>query len=674
MNPRRRVNFILCGILAGLCAAVAWAAPRRPNVVFILTDDQRWDMLGVAQREQGEHARFPWLQTPNLDKLAAEGVRFRNAFVVNSLCSPSRATFLTGLYGHANGIVNNTTPFSADNLSWATELRKAGYTTGYFGKWHMGTQSDRPGFDRIATFLGQGVFFDCKFLVDGAETKSEGYVDEVSTDYAIEFATRNKDRPFALVLGYKATHGPFDPPPHRAREYEGMEPRATPNLTVPAIYLPKQANEQPAAGGDNPQKLNWGYIRCIPGIDDHAGKMLDALDRLGLRDSTIVVFAGDNGYYLREHMLGDKRTAYEESLRIPLIVRYPPLVKAGLAVDAMALNVDFAPTILDLAGLPPLPESHGRSWRELLAGSTPGDWRKAWFYAYYRENKFSAPFTTAVRTETAKLIRYPGNDKWTEMFDLTADPYEINNLYGVPAHAALQANLEAEYERQLKAVGFHVPPFAGPQQPEPPPPPAARANAWVLDYRFDRDKGDKVLDASDNALHGTARATPPAEGRDGRKARQFDGTGRIDVPRSPALDPSRGPWTVEATFRSDEPDGIVLARGGKSNGYILHLAGGRPAFSVSTRNSVSSMRGKKSVAGRWTTVRATITKDQRLELFVDDQPAGTGKLKAFIDEDPNDGMEIGADLKSSVLDPAPPPFKGLIESVRIFSGEAPRSE
>jgi arylsulfatase A-like enzyme len=394
-----------------------------------------------------------------MDRIAAEGVRFRNAFVVNSLCAPSRATFLTGCYGYLNGIVHNHAPFPLNNVTHASLLRAAGYTTGYIGKWHMGSQPERPGFDFAASFLGQGKYFDCPIVVNGKTTPSTGWVDDVSTDYAVKFLTTNKAKPFLLCVGYKATHGPFDPPPRRANDYANESARPVPNLGVPAIY--HDANKRAAATGEI--KTNLGYFRCIAAADDNVGKLLKALDDLGLTQDTVVVFAGDNGYYLGEHRLGDKRTAYDESLRIPLLLRYPRRVRAGRVEDRMTLNIDLAPTFLDLAGVPVPPTMHGKSWQPLLDDASGADWRKAYFYAYFRERGFAAPATTAVRTETAKLIRYPGHDEWTELFDLAADPYEINNLWNKPAAAELQKKLEAEYERQKAAIQFRVPEFADPQ-------------------------------------------------------------------------------------------------------------------------------------------------------------------------------------------------------------------
>ena len=479
MPPISRRTFLKCSI-AGIvsCGAVglrthraagaetrratqsdAAPAAKRPNFLFILTDDQRWDALGVVQREQGDKARFPWLRTPHLDRLAAEGVRFRNAFVVNSLCAPSRASFLTGCYGHTNGIVNNHTPFPEANVTYASTLRAAGYRTGYVGKWHHGKQPVRPGFDFAASFLGQGKYFDCPIVVNGETVPSKGYVDDVSTDYAVGFLKEQKDKPFVLAVGYKATHGPFAPPERHKGTYEGEQARAVPNLAAPSIYRAKAPPKNLIPGEGPEVKTNLGYFRCITAIDDNVGRLLKALDDLGLADDTVVVFAGDNGYYLGEHGLGDKRSAYDESLRIPLLLRYPRMNLKGRTVDEMVLNIDMSPTFVDLAGVEVPKVMQGRSWKPLLEGNAAG-WRRAWFYCYFFERGFSTPTVTAVRTDTAKLIRYPGHDDWTEVFDLAADPYELKNLAGDPARADLRRSLEAEYEKQKAAIAFRIPDFA----------------------------------------------------------------------------------------------------------------------------------------------------------------------------------------------------------------------
>ena len=450
----------LLALLCLACASLA-AADRKPNFVYVFTDDQRWDALGVVQKELGEKGRFPWLKTPNLDRLAAQGVRFRNAFVVNSLCAPSRASLVTGQYGHVNGVTNNHTPHPEGNISVATLLRPAGYVSGYFGKWHHGNQSGkRPGFDTSASFVGQGVYFDCPIEVDGVKTPSKGFVDDVTTEYASNFIKANKEKPFLMILGLKTAHGPFTPPPRNAKDYEGALARSVPNYGIPAIYAKAGPNGAKGKATDAKEvPTNLGMFRGINSVDDNVGKLLQLLDDLKLTEDTVFVFSSDNGYYLGEHNLGDKRTAYEESMRIPMLFRYPRAVKAGRTDDRMVLNIDPAATFLDLAGLPVPAAIHGRSWKPLLEEKHT-DWRDSFFYCYFYEKGFGSPLTTAVRTAEAKLIKYPGHDEWTEVFDLKADPYEIKNLAADPAYADLRKKLEAEYDKQAKAIDFKIPDHA----------------------------------------------------------------------------------------------------------------------------------------------------------------------------------------------------------------------
>jgi len=448
-------------ILFASFASFADAADRKPNFVYVFTDDQRWDAMSVVQKEQGEKGRFPWLKTPNLDRIATEGIRFRNAFVVNSLCAPSRASLVTGQYGHVNGVTNNHTPHPEGNISVAALLRPAGYVSGYFGKWHHGNQSGkRPGFDTSASFVGQGVYFDCPIEVDGVKTPSKGFVDDVTTEYASNFIKANKEKPFLMILGLKTCHGPFTPPPRNAKDYEGALARSVPNYGIPPIYAKAGPNGPKGKATDAKEvETKLDMFRGINSVDDNVGKLLKLLDELKLTEDTVFVFSSDNGYYLGEHNLGDKRTAYEESMRIPMLLRFPRAVKAGRTEDRMVLNVDPAATFLELAGQSVPAAMHGRSWKPLLEEKS-ADWRESFFYCYFYEKGFGSPLTTAVRTAEAKLIKYPGHDEWTEVFDLKADPYEIKNLAADPAYADLRKKLEAEYDKQAKAIAFKVPDYA----------------------------------------------------------------------------------------------------------------------------------------------------------------------------------------------------------------------
>jgi arylsulfatase A-like enzyme len=465
MPPR---TLLLAPLLAGLIGLVsaraADPAPRRPNFLFVFTDDQRWDAVGVVQREQGARARFPWFQTPAMDRLADEGVRFRNAFVVNSLCSPSRAVFLTGRYNHVNGVANNRTPFPENSVTHATLLRAAGYTTGYVGKWHMGQQrGQRPGFDYSASFIGQGRYRDCPIEINGQETATQGWVDDVATDYAIAFLRRHRAEAFSLVVGFKACHGPFEPPERARDRFAGATARTPPNYGLRAVYRegpPESETKSAKTSTQAEVAVNLDYFRCISAADDNLGRLLRTLDELGLAEDTVVVFSSDNGYYLGEHNLGDKRSAYDESLRIPMLIRYPRALPRGVVRDEMVLNLDLAPTWLDFAGLEAPAQMQGRSWKPLLTKpSTP--WRNAFLAEYFAEAAYpQTPTLVALRTTTAKLIRYPGHEEWTEVFDLAADPYETRNLARDPAQRDLRTQLEAEFEAQVRATQFSIPSYA----------------------------------------------------------------------------------------------------------------------------------------------------------------------------------------------------------------------
>jgi arylsulfatase A-like enzyme len=402
-----------------------------------------------------------------MDRIAAEGVRFRNAFVTLSLCSPSRSAFLTGTYNHVNGVLNNSTRFPEENVTYASLMRDAGYDTGFFGKFHHGKQKGpRPGFDHNATFLDQGIYQDCPFEVNGVMTPTKGWVEDVTIDHAIRYLRQERSKPFSIFIGFKTPHEPTQPPARAKGRFKGQTARLVPNMTIPAVFRlsPQDAERKRLAeaaladGSGVPVKLNW--FRCLSAADEAIGRLLDALDDLKLGDNTVLVFTSDNGYYLGEHCLGDKRSAYEESLRIPMLVRYPKCFPKGAVRDEMVLNIDIAPTFLELAGIPAPSRMQGRSLVPLLGGGTP-PWRQSFLAEYFIEREYpNTPTFLAVRTQRAKLVKYPGRDDWTELFDLATDPYETRNLARDPAQAPLMAEMTAEMERLSKEVAYQVPPHA----------------------------------------------------------------------------------------------------------------------------------------------------------------------------------------------------------------------
>ncbi len=443
-------SYSLYLFLAVLSMTKTSAAAERPNFLFIYSDDQRWDALGCVQREMGETGRFPELKTPNLDRLATEGARFRKAFVVSSLCSPSRASFVTGCYGHSNGVVDNYTPLPLDSVTYATELVKAGYRTGYFGKWHMQKQIERPGFEEVASYTGQGVYYDGSFIVNGIVTPTKGYVDDVTTDYAMNFIRQFRTEPFALAVGFKAVHSPRTPMGKHLEDCSELVFRPAVNAGELAPYL-----EKGKAVNDKLNDDRRNYFRCLNGIDDCVGRMLALLDELGLSKNTVVIFTSDNGYYMGEHGLKDKRTAYDESMLIPFLVRWPGVIAPGRIIDQMILNIDLAPTLLDAAGVEIPSSMQGRSWRPLLNGSAPENWRTSFFYEYYVDSEYPwVPKTLAVRTENAKMIRYPGHEEWTELYDLQADTHEKKNLWNDPESKPLKDRMEAEFAKESARLAY----------------------------------------------------------------------------------------------------------------------------------------------------------------------------------------------------------------------------
>ncbi len=432
----------------------------------MVTDDQRWDQFGLVQAEQGDKARFPFIKTPRLDALAAQGMRFRNAFVTTSLCSPSRSAILTGQYNHTNGIIDNFTPFSP-RPTWATALQAAGYTTAYIGKWHHGEEQwDRPGFDFVATYQGHGQYNDTVFRVTDKwfDTKKRGYIDERSVDFAIEFlADQPRDKPFAMMIGFKAVHQPFTPMKEHAQNYssETIQPARNWNALPPWSdwKQPTPWRRPPPASN-----MHMDMLRSVNGIDKNVGRMLDALDDLDLAKNTLVIFTSDNGSYLGEHRQGDKRSAYEESIRVPMIMRLPGVIEPGTVSDAMVLNIDLAPTILDVAQQDVPTAMQGKSMRPLF-GADPVAWREAFLYEYWQENTWwveagqpRVPTILALRTPTHKLVTYPDFEKWTELFDLEADPDEMRNLVGYRNYTARHIEMCNMLQQLIAETGYTAKP------------------------------------------------------------------------------------------------------------------------------------------------------------------------------------------------------------------------
>jgi arylsulfatase A-like enzyme len=448
--PRPCLPLATLALLLGAGPAPAAETAAKPNVVFILIDDLRWDALGCTGH--------PFVKTPNIDRLAKEGATFQNAFVTTPLCSPSRASFLTGRYVHAHGVKGNgnNNALSHQLVTFPALLQKAGYATGYFGKWHMGNDDKpRPGFDRWVSFKGQGVYVDPPLNIDGKEEKAKGYMTDLLSEYAVEFLKRDHKKPFCLYLAHKAVHGPFTPADRHKDLFADQEIKRAPSAKdtlegKPVLQRKLENVPQPGPGTGPGDQLIRNQLRCLTSIDEGVGRILKTLEDAKQLDNTLVIFTSDNCYFWGEHGLGDKRAAYEESIRIPLVMRYPKLIKAGTKLDQMALNVDIAPTLLDLAGAAAPKDVHGRSLLPLFKGDTK-DWRKSMLTEYFAEGQYPRiPDWQSVRTERWKYIHYTSLEGMDELYDLKADPHEMKNLIKDPAAKDALKEMQAELERLLK--------------------------------------------------------------------------------------------------------------------------------------------------------------------------------------------------------------------------------
>ena len=416
-------------------------------------------------------AGHPFLKTPNLDRLAAEGVRFANAFCTTSLCSPSRASLLSGLYAHAHGVLNNFTDYPNDLPSWPRRLREAGYETAYIGKWHMGEQQDqpRPGFDYWMSHKGQGNYFDNEFNINGRREVIKGYYTHVVTDYAAAWLKRPRgEKPFVLCLGHKAPHGgPIQPEPKYEHVFDAVEIRKPPTADDYDRGKPAWLKESvptwhgingPLYGQKDYGRFVRSYLGTILSLDDSVGRLYETLREIGQLDNTLLIYMTDNGFVLGEHGRVDKRTLYEESIRVPLLVRCPRRVPGGKVIPQMVLNIDLAPSILDLCGVQPMERVHGRSWRPLIEGRPQG-WRTSWHYVYNYESEFPyTPNVRGVRTEDWKYIHYPhgdgGPDRYkAELYHVQEDPLEQNNLIDDPAAAGKLKELQTELQRLMSETG-----------------------------------------------------------------------------------------------------------------------------------------------------------------------------------------------------------------------------
>jgi len=468
-------------LLLGSIACAKNACGNGPNVLVILCDDLRWNALGFAGH--------PHVKTPHIDRLAAEGIVFENAFCTTSLCSPSRASILSGLYAHSHGVTNNFTEYPTQLMSFPKQLQGAGYQTAYIGKWHMGEGNDdpRPGFDWFVSHKGQGKYFDTEFNFHGKERKVvSGYYTTAVTEMAEQWIDQQKSqKPWMLMLGHKAPHSFYIPEPKYEHVYDRVKinyPDTAFQLqgkpkwveqrleTWHGIYGPlfeyrkKFPDRSPEAVADF-ERMVRAYWGTILSVDDSVGRLVDLLRRKGQLDNTLIIFMGDNGLLEGEHGMVDKRTMHEASIRIPMVMRYPTLTNSqGKRIKEQVLTIDIAPTICELAKTPPLKNIQGKSIVNLVQNGDP-QWRKSWLYYYNYEKQFPyTPNVRGIRTEKWKLIRYPHGDgspdrHLAELYDLENDPEERKNLAQSSQHQVTLMKVNRELLTLIRELNLENDPM-----------------------------------------------------------------------------------------------------------------------------------------------------------------------------------------------------------------------
>jgi arylsulfatase A-like enzyme len=452
------------GAIIAASATVSLALPAhaggekssRPNIVFILNDDQRYDAMGFLD---------PSVSTPNMDRIARNGVHMKNAFVTTALCSPSRASIITGQYMHDHGIADNNTGFAKGTVFFPSLLQRAGYRTAFVGKWHMGGHGDdpQPGFDHWVSFAGQGNYLPVNakgepnmLNVDGKRVAQKGYITDELTSYAIDWlGEQSGKQPFFLYLSHKAVHSDFIPADRHKGQSTGAVPLPPSMLNSPEnrrgkpMWVQNQRNswhgvEFPYHSELDLAEYRRRYNQTLLAVDEGIGRVIRFLEERGELDNTIFLIMGDNGFLFGEHGLIDKRNAYEESMRVPLIMSGPGIAKGAVVQDVVA-GIDIAPTFLELAGARPMKNIAGRSFAaQARTGRNAEKWRDALLYEYYWEYNYpQTPTTFALRTDRYKLIQYHGVWDTEELYDLEADPKEMRNLIEEPSSQAVATALRA---------------------------------------------------------------------------------------------------------------------------------------------------------------------------------------------------------------------------------------
>ena len=444
---------------------------QQKNIIFIIADDHRYDAMGFMKK-------IPWLETPGLDRMAAEGMHVKNAFVTTALCSPSRASVLTGMYAHSHTVVDNAAPEPDDIVYFPQLLQKAGYQTAFFGKWHMGDEGDQPrkGFHHWEGLRGQGEYYNPSLNINGKRTRftDSTYIADLITDHALDWMkNRKKGQPFFVYLSHKGVHASFEPARRHRGKYKDKPVPLPPSyhLTATDKYkahgIPEWVKQQRHSwhgvdhmyhGQIDFETFYRNYLETLLSVDESVSRVLDYLKANGLDQNTLVMYMGDNGFSFGEHGLIDKRHAYEESMRVPMVVRCPSLIKSGVATEALVQNIDVAPTLLAYAGVTAPDHMQGKSFLNVLAGKSPQH-RDKIFYEYYWEYHYpQTPTMFAVRSGKYKYIHYYGLWTQNELYDLEKDPGEMQNLIEDEQYREMTKNFSAEiFDWLQRTNGMQIP-------------------------------------------------------------------------------------------------------------------------------------------------------------------------------------------------------------------------
>jgi N-acetylglucosamine-6-sulfatase len=645
---------------------------KRPDIVFILLDDLRFD--GLSYKDH------PYVETPHVDELRSMGADMANAFVTTSMCCPSRATFLTGTYASQHGVIDNETSEYDPELTppLTKELQAAGYKTAMVGKWHMGhSDHPRPYFDYWLSFESQGRYFDPELNINGERVTIPGYTTDILTDKAIEFIKDQPlDQPYFCMLSHKAVHQPFKPAPRHETAFGADTVDIKPEswkadfATKPVWQRREQLRPwrwewrtRDIAAEEVPDRIpapHFGtpryYVkqyRCLAAVDDGVGRILKTLRERGTLDNTLIIFTSDNGYFHGEHRRWDKRLAYEESIRIPMVVVHPGKIEPGSTVEEVISNLDFAPTVLAAAGIEKPEVMQGRDFGPLLRGEEV-PWNSDFFYEYWVDLVHSIPTMVALRTDRYKLVRYPEINDLDELYDLEQDPYELTNLAGDPEAKAIHEKMEAQLVAKADKVGWQ--PRIFPKNL----PLVKGEEGTLIDLTV---KDDSLVEHSESSLSVNERGVELADGM-----MHFDGEGSgLRVAANPELEPNKWPYVVTVEFNA-EGDGTLVSQSGTYYGFEIFIQDGQVGVSTRCQTwkpSLTTIDAPGSVLDRWVEVKAVVHYN-RLALFIDGEFVDSRPLPQPFKGNTRAPLFVGLGSERAVVPGTPnTPFKGKMRRFTV---------